>query len=110
MDAAHLTQLLALAAFVIVFVRLVLGTLDRAEAGFASLFVPPDRTLGWPRGIQESDAPWGWHPPLNPLHDDSADPMADLPSYAVPLVLSGHTTYVERPHPVAPVRFRALPQ
>jgi hypothetical protein len=91
-------------------VRLVLGTLDRAEAGFASLFVPPDRTLGWPRGVQESDAPWGWHPPLDPLRDDSPEPMADLSSYAVPLVLTGHMTYVERPHRVAPVHVRALPQ
>jgi hypothetical protein len=110
MDAAHLTQLLALAAGVFAIVRFVLGTLDRAEAGFASLFVPPDRTLGWPRGVQESDAPWGWQPPVDPRDDDSADTMADLASYAVPLVLSGHTTYVERPHLVAPVRFRALPQ
>ena len=27
----------------------------------AQLFVPPNRGLGWPRGVQESDEPWGWH-------------------------------------------------
>jgi hypothetical protein len=27
----------------------------------AQLFVPPNRGLGWPHGVQESDEPWGWH-------------------------------------------------
>jgi hypothetical protein len=27
----------------------------------AQLFVPPNRSLGWPHGVQESDEPWGWH-------------------------------------------------
>jgi len=26
----------------------------------AQLFVPPDRALPWPHGVQESDEPWGW--------------------------------------------------
>jgi|SRR5690349_21152204 hypothetical protein len=26
----------------------------------AQLFVPPDRALPWPHGVQESDEPWAW--------------------------------------------------
>ena len=45
---------------VLVLVRSVVITLDKAETGFASLFVPPDRALGWPHGVQEGDEPWAW--------------------------------------------------
>jgi hypothetical protein len=110
MDAAHLTQLLALAAGVVALIRLVLGTLDRAEAGFASLFVPPDRTLGWPRGVQESDAPWGWHPPLEPLEAEASEPIADIDPHAPRPAIVRHGSYVEPTRPVAPVHLRTLPQ
>ena len=47
----------------------------------AQLFVPPNRALGWPRGVQESDAPWGWRP-ASVLVDP---PAAADPSYAADL-------------------------
>jgi hypothetical protein len=110
MDAAHLTQLLALAAGVFALVRFVLGTLDRAEAGFASLFVPPDRALGWPRGVQESDAPWGWRPPLDPLEAEGSDPIADIDPYGPRPAIVRQGSYVEPTRPVAPIHLRTLPQ
>jgi hypothetical protein len=67
MDAAELSQLFAVSAIALALGRFVLGSLDRSEHGFASLFVPPDRDLGWPHGVQESDEPWGWRAPLVPV-------------------------------------------
>jgi hypothetical protein len=64
MDAPSLVTLAAvLAAAVVIVPRLVLESAGRASDGIAHLFVPPDRTLGWPHGVQESDDPWGWHSP-----------------------------------------------
>ena len=53
-----------------------LTTLGHACDCMASLFVPPDRSLGWPHGVQEQDAPWSWQ---------SAAPSADgeVPAAAV---------------------------
>jgi hypothetical protein len=42
--------------------RVVLPTFERVGDGMATLFVPPDRALGWPHGVQEGDEPWGWLP------------------------------------------------
>jgi hypothetical protein len=41
----------------------VLAQLGVASDLMASLFVPPDRALGWPHGVQEQDTPWSWRPP-----------------------------------------------
>ena len=79
MDAAHLSLLFVLAAVGIGLGRFVLTSLDRAESGFASLWVPPDRTLGWPRGVQESDEPWAWRTPAGAMevHSDPGPRGAD---------------------------------
>lgn len=51
-------------ALVIWFVpRLLFESVGRASDGISQLFVPPDRSMGWPHGVQESDAPWGWKAP-----------------------------------------------
>jgi hypothetical protein len=71
MDAADLTKLFMFAVLGVGLGRFVLTSLDRAESGFASLWVPPDRTLGWPRGVQESDEPWAWR---RAKSDDSLEP------------------------------------
>jgi hypothetical protein len=112
MDAAQLSEIFAVVAVSVGLGRYVFGSLDRAEQGFASLFVPPDHRLGWPRGVQESDEPWGWHPPIrpelpvidadNPGNDDGVRETGiwlDPPKgqFVVPL------------RPVAPVRFRPRP-
>jgi hypothetical protein len=41
----------------------VLAQLGVASDLMASLFVPPDRALGWPHGVQKQDTPWSWRPP-----------------------------------------------
>jgi hypothetical protein len=112
MDTAQVFQLVTIGACIYVAARTAIRPLDQAEAVFASLFVPPDRTLGWPRGVQESDAPWGWRPPIDAIAADPTDPtpIADLPAEPSAEVLTGHSTYVEHPHRVDPVRIRTLPQ
>jgi len=62
MDPARLTLTFAILVLGIGLGRFVLS-LGRAGDVMAALFVPPDRTLGWPHGVQESDEPWGWHEP-----------------------------------------------
>ena len=42
--------------------RAVLASLGPTGDVLATLFVPPDRKLPWPHGVQESDEPWGWDP------------------------------------------------
>ena len=70
----------AVLALVLIFVpRLVLQSVGRASEGIAQLFVPPDRALGWPRGVQESDEPWAWREPAvglpgEPATGESAGP------------------------------------
>ncbi len=58
--------------------RLVLGSVGAAGDVVAQLFVPPDRSLGWPQGVQESDAPWGWRLPA------PSSPLDLTPSPAEP--------------------------
>jgi hypothetical protein len=112
MDAAQLSEMVAAVGGLILILRFVIGTLDRAEAGFSALFVPPDRTMPWPRGVQESDAPWGWRPAAEPLEtiDHDVDPRSIEPTARLLLPVSGHSRYVLPPIPVAPIRFRSLPQ
>jgi hypothetical protein len=59
-DPARLALTFAVLAIGVLMGRLVLGTVGRTGDLLSSLFVPPDRALGWPRGVQESDEPWGW--------------------------------------------------
>ena len=111
MDLVQLTQLVTIGALLFVGSRRALRVFDRAEAGFASLFVPPDRTLPWPRGVQESDSPWGWQSPVAG-DDDERDldgPAVDLEA-AFAALPAGPTRYVEPPHQVDPITVRTLPQ
>ena len=66
MDAGQLLQLLVLLAVASVIGQLAITSAARAGDGLAMLFVPPDRGLGWPRGVQESDEPWAWRSALPP--------------------------------------------
>ncbi len=111
MDAGQLAELFASIAILVGLGRYVFGALDRAESGFTSLFVPPSRDLGWPRGVQESDAPWGWRPAAEPLETIDADGVADLEVVrGKPDPITRIGSYVLLPRSVAPVRFRSLPQ
>ncbi|SRR5258706_1796124 len=86
MDAGQLLQLLVLLAVVSAVGQVAIGAAGRASDGIANLFVPPNRALGWPRGVQESDEPWGWRtPPVStaePPIDDGGD--GDPPDEAGP--------------------------
>jgi hypothetical protein len=44
--------------------RLILNSVGRTGDMLSVLFVPPDWKLGWPRGVQEGDADWGWRTPV----------------------------------------------
>jgi hypothetical protein len=92
MDAPSLVTLAAVVAAAVVFVpRLLLESAGRASDGIAQLFIPPDRTLGWPHGVQESDAPWGWRSPA-----DAARAIADATDDRIsdgPVVVDIDSTY-----------------
>ena len=112
---ARLIQLLTIGALLFLVARFGLRSFEQAEAGFASLFVPPDRTLPWPRGVQESDSPWGWRPGL-PV-DDGAESELELPPVDLDALVAGsgsgtpgHSRYVEPLHRVEPIHVRTLPQ
>jgi hypothetical protein len=113
MDAAQLTKLFALLVVAAAFGRFVLTSLDRAESGFASLFVPPDRTLGWPHGVQEGDEPWAWRAarsqPLEVLGGSPAEPDRELPTPVSDWSAPRAGALVVPVGRVAPVRFRLRP-
>ena len=60
MDASRLAVTFAVLMIAYGLGRFVVLSLSRAGDGMATLFVPPDRALGWPRGVQERDEPWAW--------------------------------------------------
>lgn len=75
--------------FVVAIILIAAGGLGRllAQLGLASdflasLFVPPDRTLGWPHGVQEQDTPWTWRLPAAPP-TDSGNPMSPVPTQRI---------------------------
>jgi hypothetical protein len=78
----------------------------------AQLFVPPNRGLGWPHGVQEGDEPWGWHGETpHGGSDRSADPEAlgvvdlfevvDLPWTGDGLIVDVRPVPTTRPHRLA---------
>jgi hypothetical protein len=81
MDASAITQALVLFVAVTAATRFMLAPLARAGDGIATLFGPQNHTLGWPRGVQESDEPWAWRMPQTPVLDQSVapDPHGDDP-------------------------------
>jgi hypothetical protein len=60
MDTPNL--LLPVVAVIGLFFVLPRVAVSAGHAGdiVAQLFVPPNRSLGWPHGVQETDEPWGW--------------------------------------------------
>jgi hypothetical protein len=109
-DAGQLTQAFIIAGILLGIGRLVVTTVGRAEGGIAILFVPPDRRLGWPHGVQESDEPWGWHPPATTptevFEAAGLDNEPTLPAEApLPEPVAG--SFVVDPKPVDPITFHA---
>jgi hypothetical protein len=67
MDPTRFAATLAVLLIGVGIGRVVIGSAGRTSDVMATLWVPPDLALGWPRGVQESDEPWGWHaPPVGP--------------------------------------------
>lgn len=107
MDASHLTQTFALAAVALAIGRFVLTSAGRAGDGMAGLFVPPDRSLGWPAGVQEIDEPWAWRRPTSGIRDVVLSQDADdgrTPSVDALSIEPRHGRYVVPLARVAPVR------
>jgi hypothetical protein len=111
MDAPNL-----LLAMIVVGLLLVVAPRVAVAAGpgeiVAQLFVPPDRSLGWPHGVQESDEPWGWHPGApegGSEEPDDAEPriafdlvdVVDLPWSGDALVVEVRPVPATRPHRLA---------
>src|SRR3954468_6523544 len=60
MDAPNLPLALLMLGLFFAVPRLAVSAGQVGDV-VAQLFVPPNRGLGWPHGVPESDEPWGWH-------------------------------------------------
>jgi hypothetical protein len=77
MDASRLLMTFTILLVGIGISRFVVTTMGRAGDVMATLFVPPDRALGWPHGVQESDEPWAWRRPPSVASERPIDPKDD---------------------------------
>jgi hypothetical protein len=113
MDPARFAATLAILLIAIGLGRLVVASVGPTADGMATLFVPPDRALGWPHGVQESDEPWAWRPAAAAGTDVAAvdgggDPSVGPPDAAAWIdPLPGR--YVVPVEPVGPVRVNGRP-
>jgi hypothetical protein len=112
MDASRLALTVAVLLIAFGIGRFVLATAGRAGDGMATLFVPPDRTLGWPLGVQESDEPWAWQaPPPNaaaPAPDDDGG-LDDPPGEPALWIDPPRGSFVVPVDRVTPVRHGVRP-
>jgi hypothetical protein len=107
MDPGQVVTLAIMAVAIVYGSRLVLGSVGAAGDVVAQLFVPPDQSLGWPRGVQEGDAPWGWRAPAFALDpDETLDPgegpgggIADLDELTTPIRAGSFVVPVQRVRP-----------
>jgi hypothetical protein len=120
MDTPNLLVPAIVAIALVIMPRLILQSVGRASEGIAQLFVPPDRALGWPRGVQESDEPWAWRVPATADRVGGRGPapdvgppvlveLADVPFELIDLPSKGaaiHDALIVSVHPVQP-RHRA---
>jgi hypothetical protein len=74
MDLSTLLVWMIIGLAVVLALGPLASSLGRSSAVMGSLFVPYDRSLGWPTGVQESDEPWAWRvdppstaPPVEPV-------------------------------------------
>jgi hypothetical protein len=65
--------------------RRAAAALGQSSDVMACLFVPPDRRLGWPMGVQESDEPWAWRSPDPELATIPDDPVRTSPVESAPV-------------------------
>ena len=113
MDVAHLAQLMFYGAIVLVIVRSIVTTVGHAEHGVVNLFASPDRTLGWPHGVQEGDEPWAWRAPTaDPGPSRDVSPPADPGGRGAPELFAieeRRGALVVPVAPVDPIRFNVRP-
>ncbi|HEY7130967.1 MAG TPA: hypothetical protein VH440_01890 [Candidatus Limnocylindrales bacterium] len=57
--------------------RVILDSFGRTGNMISVLFVPPDWKLGWPHGVQEGDADWGWRTPAEAMTSTASSPGLD---------------------------------
>jgi len=112
MDASRLTMTFAVLLVGLGLGRFVVSSLGQAGDVMASLFVPPDRALGWPHGVQESDEPWGWRRPAtgspartNDRDADDGDGPTDTSNWTEP----PRGTFVVPVDRVAPIHLGVRP-
>jgi hypothetical protein len=104
MDPGQLLTLAILSVAIVYGSRVVLGSVGTAGDVLAQLFVPPNLALGWPRGIQESDAPWGWQAPTpGPDPEEIGGPtdwpgegLIDLDELTLPIRAGSYVVPVQR--------------
>jgi hypothetical protein len=103
MDPTNVVALAFLALAVWLVSRPLFQSVGTAGDVVAQLFVPPNRGLGWPRGVQEIDSPWSWA-----AASDTVDPMSAMepPSGSDPglLDLDGLPTPIRAGSFVVPVQ------
>jgi len=111
MDPTNIVALAFLAVAVWLVSRPLFRSVGAAGDVVAELFVPSSRTLGWPRGVQESDAPWAWRsadaafdpgPAANASRDAEFEPE-DLEALPLPIRAGSFVVPVQpvvrrRPH------------
>jgi hypothetical protein len=108
MDSGQLITLAIISVAIVYGSRAVLGSVGAAGDVVAQLFVPPNLALGWPRGVQESDAPWGWRAPApGPDPEEIGGPtdwpgegLVDLDELTLPIRAGSYVVPVQRvlPH------------
>jgi hypothetical protein len=85
-----LTPILIVAALVAASgVGRALTVLGRSSDVMASLFVPPDRSLGWPHGVQEQDVAWSWRPTAPAADADVAPAAISTAPLGAPVIYRG---------------------
>jgi hypothetical protein len=78
MDTPNLLVLVLVVGLILVAPRVAASAGATGDV-LAQLFVPPDRALGWPHGVQERDEPWDWRAPSQPLALEPVGTATDEP-------------------------------
>jgi hypothetical protein len=102
MDTSSLLVLLGIGVIALLAPRAIVQTFGATGDLIAQLFVPPNRSLGWPHGVQESDEPWAWRGGVRraatgALGGGPADPSDPIADGAGPVVVELFDPPPDRP-------------
>jgi hypothetical protein len=112
MDPSRFAVTLAVLLIGVGLGRLVVAAAGSTGDVMATLFVPPDRALGWPHGVQELDEPWAWHVPPPQIAREAAgedDDTDNGPSGQSEWAEPGHGAFVVPVDRVDPVHLGVRP-